>query len=161
MKLVIIVAVAENRVIGNNGKIPWRIPEDMAHFKQLTIPHPVVMGRVTYESIPEKFRPLLHRKNIVLSERRDFDPKNNEVIVCKSISEALEKAGSYDTEAHIIGGQKIYEKTIDLANRLEITEVHKSYKGDAFFPEFDRQRWKEVARSDCGEYSFVSYKRKY
>lgn len=154
MELAIIAAVAKNRVIGNKGKIPWTIREDLKRFRKLTLNHPVIMGRNTYFSLPT--RPLPRRQNIVLS-KSGYAPEDKDVIVCKSIDDAVETASNLDNVAYIIGGQQIYEKTLGIVDRMELTHVHKEYEGDSYFPVFDEKDWEVVKREDKLNYSFVSY----
>jgi len=159
MSLTIIAAVAENNVIGVNGKMPWYIPEDFKRFKRLTTGHPVIMGFNTHNSILEALkRPLPERQNIVLFP----EPKEGagNVYFCRTIEEAIKKASEFHPEAFIIGGQSIYQQTMSLADKLEITEVHQAYSGDAFFPEIDRRIWQEAMRENHEKYSFVTYLRK-
>jgi len=156
MEIILIAAVAKNNVIGNKGKIPWKIPEDIKRFKRLTLGHPVIMGRRTYESIPEKYRPLSERTNIILSKTMGFED-NTGIIVCRDMAEAIREARHRDKKCYIAGGQQVYEQTIDLASRLEITEVHEEFNGDAFFPSIDRNRWKITFRENHEDYSFVTY----
>ena len=152
MELILIAAISENYVIGNNGRIPWKIPEDMKRFKELTIGHAVIMGRKTYESIG---KPLPKRTNIVVTRS---DLAHEGIVVCHSIDEAIKQCTG---QTYIIGGQQIYEQTINLANKLEITKVHQQFPGDAFFPLIDENAWKEIARTDQQGYSFVTYSRKH
>ena len=157
MELALIAAVAKNGIIGKGGKLPWEnIPEDMRRFKAVTFNHPVIMGRATYNSIPSKFRPLTGRTNIVLSRDNSFIEDG--ITVSYSIDDALRVAEVYGDVAYVIGGESVYEQTIDLASRLELTEIHKEYEGDSSFPKFDKAEWKETARLDRAGYSFVSYK---
>lgn len=149
MDLTLIAAISQNYVIGNKGQIPWKLPEDMKRFKELTTGHTVVMGRKTYESIG---RPLPKRKNIVVTKS---DLQQEGIIVAHSIDEALELG---DGKTYIIGGQQIYEQTIERANKLEITHVHKTVEGDAFFPTISGV-WKETKRIDREGYSFVTYEK--
>lgn len=151
MELVLIAALAENRVIGYQGKIPWKIPEDLKRFRSLTLNHSIIMGRKTYESIG---KPLDKRKNIVLTK----DPKFNQsgVIICNSLEEALETCKNEGT-VYVIGGQRVYEEAISKADRLEITHVHSSYKGDAFFPEIDITIWHKTKEEAKVGYSFATY----
>jgi dihydrofolate reductase len=166
LDLTIIVAVSDNNVIGIGNEIPWRVPEnmvpeDMAHFKDLTMGHPVIMGRKTYESIPQKFRPLSGRKNIVLS--KGFQSGEG-IYIARSIEEALNLAENQDT--YIIGGETIYRQFLPHANRMELTKIHQNYQGDAFFPEIKLDEWElikpeENLVSKKGiPFSFMSYKRK-
>src|SRR3989344_646152 len=104
MDLTLIVAISNNNVIGNNGKIPWRISEDLKRFRELTINHPVIMGRKTYDSFPEKFKPLPRRKNIILS--KSLDEKEN-IYVARTIEDALELTEGQDP--YVIGGKDIYQ----------------------------------------------------
>jgi len=162
MEIVIIGAVAQNRVIGNKGKIPWHISEDLKHFKRVTLNHPVIMGRVTYEEIINVLgKPLPERVNIVIS--RTLDKNKDDIVITNSVEEAIEEAKKHSDRVYVIGGQKIYEQTIALADRLEITKVHQDFEGDAFFPEIHMEEWKEVAKEDKEndgiKYSFVSYER--
>lgn len=150
MELILIAAISDNYVIGKNNKIPWKIPEDIKRFKELTTRHTVVMGRKTYESIG---KPLPKRKNIVVTKS---GLKQEGIIVAHSIDEALQQC---EGKTYIIGGQQIYEQTINLADVLEITRVHKIVEGDAFFPRISDE-WKETARINKEGYSFVTYKRK-
>lgn len=158
-ELVLIAAVANNGVIGVRNTIPWKIREDMAHFRDLTTGHPVVMGRKTYESIPPKFRPLPDRQNILIT-RSECYKIDDGVIVCHTIEDALRNAREYVSPIFIAGGGEIYNETIDLADRLEITEVHSDYEGDAFFPTISKNSWREDTRIPREGYSFVRYVRK-
>lgn len=162
MELVLIAAVARGGVIGLNGKMPWKnLPGDMAHFKELTMGHPVIMGRKTYESIPEKFRPLPGRTNIVVSKRNDLHYPEN-VKVCDSVDAAIDFASGLDEIVLVTGGQKVYEQTIDRAKRLEITEINAQYPGDAHFPKINPDIWVETGRdtTEDDSYAFVSYGRR-
>lgn len=159
MDLAIISAVSENDVIGYKGNLPWKIDEDMKRFKELTLGKPVIMGRKTYESIPEKFRPLPHRPNIVLTSQQDFQVPDR-VDVVHSKEAAIEKAESYNNLAYIIGGESVYREFLPLANRIEITCVHKEVEGDAFFPKINWDDWEETKREDFEKYSFLTYERK-
>jgi len=153
MDITLIAAVAKNGVIGNKGKIPWKIPEDLRRFKELTLGHSVIMGRKTFESIG---KPLPRRYNFVVSSK-EIDDK--ELCVVNSLDEAIEISNLFDSRAYIIGGQKIYEESIDKANRMELTEISQDYEGDRFFPRFDKSEWTETSRikSSLGDCSFVSY----
>ncbi len=160
MELVLIAAVAKNNVIGVNGKIPWHIKNDLKRFKQLTLHHPVLMGRKTYKSIVERIgKPLEGRMSLVLSRDASFRPNYANVTVCGNINDAHRIASSIDKICYVIGGQNIYEQTIDLADRLEITEIDKEFEGDAFFPEIDNKIWHETFRRKNDFYSFVTYNR--
>jgi dihydrofolate reductase len=156
MPITLIAALANNRCIGKDGAVPWRLPEDMKRFKDLTMGHVVVMGRKTWESLPEKFRPLPGRKNVVLTRQSDYAlPKDVERF--GTLQDAL--AAHADHNIFIIGGAEIYAQALPLADRLELTLVHHEVEGDAFFPDYQNGVWKEVARADHSEYSFVTYER--
>ncbi len=164
----IIVAMAENGCIGKDNKMPWHISDDLKRFKSLTNKHPVIMGRKTFESIIGYLgKPLPNRKNIIIS--RSVYETNHDVNIYKDINKAVEFAKNYSTEqglneVFIIGGAQIYKQTIDLANRLHLTKVHKSVDGDAFFPEFNNDEWLETARIDHLDhkppYSFITLDRR-
>lgn len=156
MEKIIIAAVAENRAIGKDGDIPWHIPEDLERFKQKTTGHPVIMGRKTFESLPENFRPLPDRTNIVLT-RSDMDEEG--IKVAGSMEEAYSIAEELNDKAFIIGGASVYEQALPDADEMEITEVKKEVDGDTFFPEFDREEWSEKKREAHEEFDFVTYSR--
>ena len=140
-----IAAVAENGVIGKDNDLVWHLPNDMRYFVEKTKGRHVIMGRKNYESIPDKFRPLPNRPNVVLTRQNDF--KANGCTVLSSLDEAIamaENAGEH--EVFIIGGSQIYELGLDLAHRMYITEVHASFEGDTYFPQFDKTTWKETSR---------------
>lgn len=152
----IIVAIAENGVIGGDNTLLWHISEDLKNFKRLTLGHPIIMGRKTYESIG---RPLPGRDNIVVS-RQDIEIEGCRVV--HSISEATELYAS-DKELFVIGGGEVYSQTLPLAERLYITRVHRSYEGDTRFPEFNTSEWQLVSSEshEQGEipFSFEEYRR--
>jgi dihydrofolate reductase len=156
MEKIIIAAVAENRVIGKDGEIPWHIPEDLAHFKEKTTGSTVVMGRKTFQSLPDSFTPLPDRQNIVLT-RSDFSPENESVKLANSLDEAWEKARNQ--KAYVIGGARVYEQTLEEADKIVLTEIHEEYDGDTYFPKFSKENWKEVEREEHGKFDFVEYKK--
>jgi dihydrofolate reductase len=158
-EIVTIAAIAENNVIGNEGNIPWHIPEDLKRFKELTLTHPVIMGRKTHQSIISQLgKPLPQRTNIVLSRAKNL--KHPGTLSSNSLEEAIDLASKIDNnQIYIIGGQSIYEQSLNLSHKLEITEVHSYHKGDSFFPEIDRRVWNETDREDKGAYSFVTYRK--
>ena len=147
MKRSIVVAVARNGVIGRDNALPWRLPADMAHFKKVTMGHPIVMGRRTYESIG---KPLPGRKNIVVTRNRGFDAPGCTVVT--SLDEAWRAAGDAD-EVCVIGGTTLFEETLPVADVIHLTEVEADVEGDTYFPPFDRRDWnvKEVARHPADE----------
>lgn len=138
----------EQRGIGKDGKIPWQIPEDMARFKQLTTGHPVIMGRVTWDSIPRKFRPLPERPNFVVT--RDSSLSVPGVSVAHSIDEAILFASQVDREKiYVMGGAQIYAHTLPLADKLQLTVVAGDYGGDTFFP--DPSNFGRITQVEPGE----------
>ena len=140
-----IAAVAQNNVIGKNNQLIWRLPADMKYFKDITEGHCVITGRKNYESIPEKFRPLVNRTNIVVTRQHNYSAPG--AIVVNSIEEAIDTARKKgETEVFIIGGAEIYRQTMSIANKLYITEVHDCFEGDALFPDIDTSKWKETSR---------------
>ncbi|MDY6779066.1 MAG: dihydrofolate reductase [Halobacteria archaeon] len=176
IRKVIIVAMTDEGVIGKDGEIPWHYPEDMEHFRETTWGYPVLMGRVTYESLPDDYRPLPGRKNIVLTTDEGYEAdetvdsldenqndedvvENTSVDFVNSFEEAWEVASEASEKVFVAGGSAVYEQTIDGADRMVVTEVHESYDGDAAFPEYDGSEWREVRRDDRGEISFVEYLR--
>lgn len=161
MIVSIIAAMDRNRLIGNKNQLPWHLPADLAHFKQVTMGKPVIMGRKTYESIG---RPLPGRTNIVLTRSSDFHPEG--VLVATGLEQALDLAAGAE-EVMIIGGGSIYELALPLAGRLYLTYVENSYQGDAWFPDFDQTLWQMISseehRADgknSSDYRFVTYQRK-
>lgn len=139
--VALIVAVAENGVIGREGKLPWRIPEDMKWFKARTAGRPLVMGRKTWESFPK--RPLPGRTNIVVTRDRAFRAEGG--VVVNSLDAALDVArGEQPEEIMIIGGAEIYRAALPLAGRIYLTSVHGEIAGDTHFPEIDRDQWLET-----------------
>lgn len=155
-EIIIIVAVSENNVIGKDGKVPWDIKEDLQRFKRLTLNHPVIMGRKTYESLPVK--PLKYRTNIVLTTQKKFNPLG--VIVKNSLKDAIEFCENHD-KVFIIGGQSVFEEGLKIADTLELTRVYGDYDGDAFFPEINFDEWVLKNKEDREGYSFFTYTRKW
>lgn len=154
MIITIIVAHDPNLVIGKEGGLPWRYPEDLKHFKKTTMGGTMIMGRGVFEELNEV--PLPGRTNIVLSTTRDYDHVDS----YSSLQEALNKVDA--DEVFIIGGGVLYRDTMDLADKMIVTEIHQEYDGDVFFPEYRDaigSEWKEVSREDHEEFSFVTYER--
>lgn len=155
MSLSLIAAIAENNCIGKNNTLPWHIPEDLKHFKEVTRGKTVLMGRKTWESLPERFRPLPDRLNIVITRQSPYTvPAGVEVYA--SPEEAV--AARPLEEIMVIGGAEMYRQTIDQADTLYITHVKQSVEGDAFFPVIDPAVWKEAECEDHDGFSFVTYK---
>ena len=157
--ITLVLAMAENGVIGKDGAIPWRIADDMKRFKALTLGKPVVMGRKTWDSLPKK--PLPERINIVVTRQPGW--KGEGAIAASSFDDALVKAAQA-AEVMVIGGAEIYRAALAKAQRIELTEVHRPFEGDAFFS-FEREAWREVAREEHAtqdglSFSYVTLTRK-
>lgn len=155
-EIVLIAAIARNRVIGKDNRLLWHLPEDMAHFKALTAGHAVIMGRKTWDSLPPRFRPLPGRHNIVITRQTDW--KAPGATVCHDIGEALQ-AVSGEVTAFVIGGEQIYAQAMACADRLEITEVDQSPEGDAWFPVIPAVDWKISAKTEGAGFRFLTYRR--
>ena len=148
MILSIIVAVSENHVIGKDNGLIWHLPADMKFFKEKTKGHAIITGRKNYESIPEKFRPLPERTNIVVTRQLDYNAKG--AIVVSSIDEAIEYVRTHFTnqEVFIIGGAEIYKQTLAICQKVYLTRIHHTFQGDAFFPELPAADWKLTKQED-------------
>jgi len=157
MELIIIAAMAENRVIGINNVLPWSLKADMERFKKLTLGWPCIMGRKTWESFPK--RPLPGRPNIVISRSLSGASQSDAMTGAKvfpSLQEAVQHCANCE-KVFICGGASVYAETLPLANRIELTVIHKQYEGDAFFPEIDPAQWKIANTEDFDGFSFISY----
>jgi len=150
MTIILIAAVGANGVIGVDNDLPWRIREDLQHFKQLTLGHTLVMGRKTYDSIG---RPLPGRRTVVVTRRPDWSADGVEVV--HTVEEALKQDG----DIYVAGGGEIYRQALPYADRLELTEVAQSPTGDVTFPTFDRSEWSETSRTPHDGFTFVTYDR--
>jgi dihydrofolate reductase len=162
MELVLIAAVARNGVIGRGNDLVFRDPADHRHFRALTLGHPVIMGRRTWDSLPERFRPLPGRRNVVVSRQAGLVCAGAEVAV--SLDDALARVADAPT-AFVIGGAQLYALAIPLADRLELTEIHANFEGDAHFPAVDATRFETVCRqpqnaADGTAFDFVTYQRR-
>lgn len=162
MTTTIIVAHDEDRLIGNGNNIPWKIPEDMALFKRRTIGQAVIMGRKTYESLPEKYRPLPDRKNIVLS--RDASLRIDGVTCVTSPEEAIKLAKEDKLLPYVIGGGEIYKLFLEkeLVDRMIISQVYGSHphlEGPIFFPEIDSNKWNGVVISSFKRFNVIDYEK--
>ncbi|MCP3670217.1 MAG: type 3 dihydrofolate reductase [Gammaproteobacteria bacterium] len=136
----IIVAMAENRVIGSDNALPWHLPADLKHFKAMTLGKPIIMGRKTWESLPGK---LPDRTHIIITANSDYAVAD--CVVVHSLEAALEAAGDVP-EVMIVGGAMLYRQALPLADRLYLTLVEAQVEGDAWFPEYDPAQWQEIAR---------------
>ncbi|GAB3226368.1 dihydrofolate reductase [Hymenobacter seoulensis] len=158
----LVVAVAENGVIGGDNRLLWHLPLDLKHFKQLTQGHPVVMGRRTYESIG---RPLPNRTNIVITKQQDWQTEG--CTTAHSVLQALEHALTLDENVFIIGGGEVYRQALPAADTVYLTEVHHSFDGDITFPELTSTEWREESRErhepdekHAYPFSFVTLRRR-
>jgi dihydrofolate reductase len=156
MSVTIVVAIGDNRVIGRDGGLPWPPTGDLAHFKALTMGHPMVMGRATFESIG---RPLPGRTSIVLT--RDPAWSADGVEVARDLDAALATAVRLDDEVFLIGGAQVYEAALaaDVVDRMVVTQVHQSPDGDAWFPDVDWSRWPEASRDPHDGFDIVTHVR--
>lgn len=148
MKLSLIVAMSENRVIGVDNRLPWHIPEDLKRFKKITSGHPILMGRKTFESIG---RVLPNRTNIIISRNREYRVEG--AFVCHSLQEGIEfasKAPGSD-EVFVIGGGEIFKEALPKADRIYLTTVHWPYEGDAFFPEIPAKKFEAKSSEKLSE----------
>jgi dihydrofolate reductase len=156
MIISLIAAMSENRVIGAGNRIPWSIPSDLKRFNEITMGHPVIFGRKTFESIG---RPLQGRKNIILTEQRNYRIEGASVV--HSLADALNLCSNED-EVFICGGGPLYQETISRADRIYLTVVHHIFEGDTFFPEIPAE-FAEISREEVREeipYSVVRYERR-
>jgi dihydrofolate reductase len=158
MKLHLIYARARNGAIGKDGQMPWHLPEDLAHFKRVTLGQPVIMGRKTWDSLPARFRPLPGRLNIVITRQSDWQAEG--ALRANSIDDALRRCGDVP-DAWIIGGAEIYRQAEPLASTAVVTEIDADFEGDAFAPELGKD-WHEIQRESHVAasglpFSFVTY----
>ena len=160
-ELTIIAAVSTNNVIGFNNKLIWNIPNDLKRFKELTLGHSVIMGRKTFESLPN---PLPKRRNIIITKNKDYSRDGIEVT--SNIEDAIDLCKN-DSQPFIIGGGEIYSQTIEIVDKIELTRVYKDYQGDAFFPDIPRDKFEltnELVNylddDSSTKYSFLTYIRK-
>jgi dihydrofolate reductase len=157
-RIYLVAAVAKNGVIGARGRLPWHLPEDLKHFKKLTLNHPIIMGRRTWESFPKA---LPDREHIVISRRPGFEAPG--ASVASSLAGAIALCAG-EPVAFVIGGSEIYSAALPLADGLVLTEIHQDYEGDTQFPAWDRKAWrvsqKETHTSEKGvRFDFVLYER--
>ena len=155
-RLHIVAAVASNGIIGARGKLPWHLPQDLQHFKRLTLGHPVIMGRRTWESLG---RALPGRENIVVTRRRGYEAPG--AAVASSLDAALALCTG-ESIAFVIGGGELYAAALPLAAGLVLTEIQRDFEGDARFPDYDRAKWRETQReshaaADGMRFDFVLY----
>jgi len=139
MKISMIVAASANNVIGADAGLPWRLPEDLRRFKEITMGKPMIMGRLTFETIGKV---LPGRRSIVLTRQADYEQEGIDVVT--TVKAALELAGDAE-EVMIIGGGKVYEQFLPMTDRIYLTRVHEEFDGDTFFPEIDEDEWRIVS----------------
>jgi dihydrofolate reductase len=163
--LSLIAAVARNGVIGHNNTLLWRLPEDLQFLKRTTMGSPVIMGRKTWDSLPERFRPLPGRRNIVVTRNPQWRAEG--ALTTTSLQAALAQLGDVP-KAFVIGGAELYALALPLADQLVLTEIDRDYEGEVRFPSWDRDQFTEVSRDrhHSGEpnhfdYAFVTYQRKH
>jgi len=156
-KIYLVAAVASNGVIGRNGQLPWHLPEDLKHFKRLTLGHPVIMGRRTWESLPGGALP--GRENIVVTSQAGYDAPG--AAVASSLEGALALCAG-EPVAFVIGGSRLFGESLPIAAGLVMTEIERDYEGDTWFPQYDRSRWRESQRehhvaANGTKFDFVLY----
>ena len=134
--ITLVVAMGLNREIGVDNQLPWHLPKDLKHFKEITSGHPIIMGRKTYESIG---KPLPNRTNIVISRKKDWFEEG--ILIVGSIKEAIKFGQKIDEDIFILGGGNIFEQTMDIADKLEVTEIKTNIEADTFFPKIDPKIW--------------------
>lgn len=157
-RIVLVVAVAANGIIGRDGKLPWHLPEDLKHFKRVTMGHPVLMGRKTWESLKG---PLPGRENIVITRQAGYEAPG--AAVASSLEAALALCAD-EPVASVIGGEDVFRAALPLASGLIVTEIHQDFAGDTRFPDYDRSQWKEKEReahtaADGVRFDFVRYEK--
>lgn len=156
-QIYLVAAVAANGVIGRQGGLPWRLPEDLRHFKRLTLGHPVIMGRKTWESLGGRALP--GRDNIVVTSQPGYEAPG--AAVAASLQAALALCTG-EPIAFVIGGRRLFAESLPIAAGLVLTEIHRDFEGDAWFPEYDRSKWREAQReahtaADGMRFDFVRY----
>lgn len=163
MILSAIAAMAANRVIGKNGDLPWKIPEDFKFFKDKTTGHIMIMGRKTFDSLGG---PLPNRLHVVITRQKDYEPEGAHVF--NSVADAMDfcqdqtDSGAWPEEVFVIGGGEIYQQMLEQTDRIYLTEIHQDFEGDAKFPEFDDDDFEEIERRERYKpvrFDFVTYER--
>ena len=159
MRLYLAAAVAANGIIGAGGKLPWHIPEELKHFKRLTMGHPMIMGRRTWESLKG---PLPGRENIVVTRKAGYEAPG--AAVATSLEAALALCAG-ESLVFVIGGTQLFEESLPIADGMVLTEIHRDYAGDTLFPAWDRSQWEEKQRephtaADGTRFDYVLYERK-
>jgi dihydrofolate reductase len=160
-EVTIIAATAENNALGKDNRLIWHLPEDLKRFKRLTSGHAIIMGRKTFESLPKA---LPNRHNIVISRNKNYTAPG--ASVCHNLEEAIALAEN-DIQPFIIGGGQIYDQAIEIANKIELTRIHKNYEADTFFPLIDLTKWSveseesfEIKKNEPSCFSYLTYVKK-
>jgi dihydrofolate reductase len=161
MKISLIVAMSSNRAIGLDGQMPWHLSADLKRFKQITMGHPIIMGRLTFEAIG---KPLPGRTNFIVSRNPYYQQEG--CIVVDTVEAAINYGCRLANEVFVIGGSTMYEATLPIADSLYVTQINQNFEGDTFFPDFDRTNWIELEREDVVDdpkvgftYSFLKLKK--
>ena len=159
MKIIIISAVARNGVIGrSNGEMPWHVKEEFQHFKKTTLGFPIIMGRVTFETLG---KPLKDRLNVVVTSQPDYTLPFKDVKIYRSLTDAVESVSKMNPEKiFIIGGGKVYRKSLSFADEMIISIMKFDAEGDVFFPKIDPDIWKEVSRDTREQFDIITYVKK-
>lgn len=152
MKISLIVAMASNRVIGDQGQMPWHLSADLKKFRKITTGFPIIMGRKTYQSIG---KPLPNRTNIIISRDADYSPEG--CLVFNDLNKALIHACQLADQVFVIGGSTLYDALLPVADMLYLTQIYQEFAGDTWFPEFDSNEWLEVEREDIHDDPSVSF----
>ena len=160
MRISLICAASQNGVIGIENRLPWKLPADLKRFKALTMNHPVIMGRKTFESIG---KPLPGRTNIVVSKQKGFQTCG--ALVAGSLEEALRLCENAE-EAFVIGGASLYQQALPMVDKIYLTRIHQDFEGDSYFPELDKSAWRETSHEDFQPekenkypYSFLTFEK--
>ena len=159
MKIVIISAVAQNGVIGrSNGEMPWHVKEEFQHFKKTTLGYPIIMGRITFETLG---KPLKDRLNVVITGQPDYKLPYEEVKIYRTLTEAVKAVSETNPEKiFVIGGGQVYRQAIEFADEMIISIMKFDAEGDVFFPEIDPSVWKEVSREVRDQFDIITYVKK-
>ncbi|AKQ44898.1 hypothetical protein TH63_03505 [Rufibacter radiotolerans] len=159
----IVVAISENRVIGKDNQLIWHLPEDLKHFKKLTMGHPMIMGRKTFEAIG---KPLPGRTTVIVTRQPEYQAPEGG-LVATSLEEALQQSLALDEQVLVIGGGEIYQQALPLAEVVYLTLVHESFDGDVFFPELDTEVWEVTDQEEhladekhAYPFTFFTFRRK-
>ena len=161
--IALVVAISENRVIGKDNQLIWHLPEDLKHFKRLTMGHPMIMGRKTFEAIG---KPLPGRTSIIITRQSDFQAPQG-CVVAGSVEEALKEGLALDEQVLVVGGGEIYRQALPFAEVVYLTLVHETYDGDAFFPDLDAETWDVTEQQEhpadekhAHPFTFFTFRRK-